>query len=295
MLRALHVRPGRHLLLRSIRHAVLTLGLSALTGAALAQNAPKLDLPRPSPKASVTQTVGLTDISVAYSSPTVKGRKIWGEVVPFGEVWRAGANECSKVTFSTPVSIEGKPVPAGAYCLALLPHKSGWTFILSKSTELWGTDEYKQSEDALRVPATATTIPLRERLAFSILDFDDEKGTLAMEWEKKRVAVKFTTGTRERALAQIRAVQGDDWRPYNAAARYLFGARIEPALAMQLADRSIQLKEQWNNVWTKAQLLHAAGKKSEALAAAQRAQTLGNGSENFFEEKEVAKALVAWK
>ena len=241
------------------------------------------------------RTVGLTDISVAYSSPTVKGRKIWGEVVPFGEVWRAGANECSKVTFSTPVSIEGKPVPAGAYCLALLPHKSGWTFILSKSTELWGTDEYKQSEDALRVPATATTIPLRERLAFSILDFDDEKGTLAMEWEKKRVAVKFTTGTRERALAQIRAVQGDDWRPYNAAARYLFGARIEPALAMQLADRSIQLKEQWNNVWTKAQLLHAAGKKSEALAAAQRAQTLGNGSENFFEEKEVAKALVAWK
>lgn len=282
-------------MLRSIRHAVLTLGLTALTGAALAQNAPKLDLPRPSPKASFTQTVGLTDISIAYSSPTVKGRKIWGEVVPFGEVWRAGANECTKVTFSTAVSIEGKPVPAGSYCLALLPQKSGWTFILSKNTELWGTDEYKQSDDALRVPAIATTIPLRERLSFSILDFDDEKGTLAMEWEKKRVAVKFTTGTRERALAQIRALQGDDWRPYNAAARYLLGAKIEPALAMQLADRSIQLKEQWNNVWTRAQLLHAAGKKSEALAAAKRAQTLGKASENFFEEKEVARALVAWK
>jgi hypothetical protein len=109
------------------------------------------------------------------------------------------------------------------------------------------------------------------------------------------VAVKFTTGTRERALAQIRALQGDDWRPYNAAARYLLGAKIEPALAMQLADRSIQLKEQWNNVWTRAQLLHAAGKKSEALAAAKRAQTLGKASENFFEEKEVARALVAWK
>ncbi len=282
-------------MLRSIRHAVLTFGLTVLTGAALAQNAPKLDLPRPSPKGSVNQTVGLTDISIAYSSPSVKGRKIWGEVVPFGEVWRAGANECTKVTFSTPVSIEGKPVPAGAYCLALLPQKSGWTFILSKNTELWGTDEYKQSDDALRVPATATTVPLRERLAFSILDFDDEKGTLAMEWEKQRVAVKFTTGTRERALAQIRALQGDDWRPYNTAARYLLGAKIEPALAMQLADRSIQLKEQWNNVWTRAQLLHAAGKKSEALAAAQRAQALGKASENFFEEKEVARALVAWK
>jgi len=282
--------------LRSIRHAVLTLGLTALAGAALAQNAPKLDLPRPSPKASVNQTVGLTEISVAYSSPTVKGRKIWGEVVPFGEVWRAGANECTKVSFSTPVSIEGKPVPAGSYCLALLPQKSGaWTFILSKNAELWGTSEYKESEDALRVPATATAIPLRERLAFAILDFDDEKGTLAMEWEKKRVGVKFTTGTRDRALAQIRALQGDDWRPYNNAARYLLGAKLDPALAMQLADRSIQLKEQWNNVWTRAQLLHAAGKKSEALAAAQRAQTLGKGSENFFEEKEVAKAVVSWK
>ena len=278
---------------RRIRRVVLA--LSALSASALAQPAATLDLPRPSPKGSVTQAVGTTEIGVAFSSPGVKGRKIWGEVVPFDKVWRAGANDCTKLTVSTPISIEGKPLASGSYCVFLLPQKTGWTFILSKNLEQAGSDEYKQSEDALRVPATATTIPLRERLAFSILDFDDEKGTLAMEWEKKRVAVKFTTGTRERALAQIRAVQGDDWRPYNAAARYLLGARIEPALAMQLADRSIQLKEQWNNVWTRAQLLHAAGKKSEALAAAQRAQTLGNGSENFFEEKEVAKALVAWK
>ena len=102
-----------------------------------------------------------------------------------------------------------------------------------------GTGDYKQSEDALRVRATTTAIPLRERMAFTILDFDDEKGTLAMEWEKLRVGVKFTTGTREKVLAQIRALQGNDWRPYNGAARYLFMAGIEPALAMQLVDRSI--------------------------------------------------------
>ena len=181
------------------------------------------------------------------------------------------------MTFSTPVSIEGKPVPAGAYCIFLLPQKSGWTFILSKNTEQAGSDDYKQSEDALRVPATATTIPPRERLAFAILDFDDEKGTLAMEWDTQRVGVKFNTGTRERVLAQIRALKGDDWRPYNAAARYLLGAGIEPALAMQLVDRSIKLKEEWNNVWVKAQLLHAAGKNSEALAAAQRGPDAGQG------------------
>ena len=280
-------------MLRSISQVILSVALGA--GAALAQPAPKLDLPRPSPKGSATQTVGLTDISIVYSSPSVRGRKIWGEVVPFDELWRAGANECTRVTFSTPVSIEGKPVAAGSYCLFLLPQKSGWTFILSKNTEQWGAGDYKQSEDALRVPAAASTVPLRERLAFAIVDFDDEKGALVMEWETQRVAVKFTTGTREKVLSQIRALKGDDWKPYNAAARYLLGAGIEPALAMQLADRSIKLKEEWNNVWTRAQLLHAAGKNAEAVAAAQRAQTLGKASKNFFEAEDVSRALVSWK
>ena len=281
-------------MLRRTRRAVLMfLALSA--GAALAQSAPKLDLPRPSPKGTVTQTVGLTDISITYSSPGVKGRKIWGEVVPFDALWRAGANECTRVTFSTPISIEGKPVAAGAYCIFLLPQRTGWTFVLSKNTEQAGTGDYKQSEDALRVPATVSTIPPRERMAFVILDFDDEKGTLAMEWETQRVGVKFTTGTREKVLSQIRALKSDDWRPYNAAARYLLGAGIEPALAMQLTDRSIHLQETWNNVWTRAQLLHASGKNTEALAAAQRAQTLGKASKSFFEADDVAKALVSWK
>jgi Protein of unknown function (DUF2911) len=285
--------PREVVVLRCTRLALLTLLLAA--GAARAQPAPALDLPRPSPKGSVIQTVGTTEISVSYSSPTVKGRKIWGDVVPFDQVWRAGANECTKVSFSTPVSLEGKPVAAGAYCIFLLPAKTGWTFILSKNTEQGG--DYKQSQDDLRVPATASTIPLRERLAYSILDFDDEKGTLAMEWETQRVAVKFTTGTRDRVMAQIRNLKGDDWRPYNAAARYLYVANIEPALAMQLVDRSIKLKEQWNNVWTRAQLLHAAGKNSEALAAAQRAQTLGKAvpKDEFFAADDVAKALVSWK
>lgn len=280
-------------MLRPLSIAVLSIVLDAPI--ALAQTAPKLDLPRPSPKGSLTQTVGLTEISLAYSSPAVRGRKIWGDVVPFDELWRAGANECTKVTFSTPVSIEGKPVAAGAYCIFLLPQRTGWTFILSKNTEQAGTGDYKQSEDALRVPATASTIPLRERMAFTVIDFDDEKGTLAMEWETQRVGVRFTTGTREKVLAQIHALTGNDWKPYNAAARYLLGAGIEPALAMQLVDRSIKLKEEWNNVWTRALLLHAAGRNGEALTAAQRAQTLGKASKNFFEADDVAKALVSWK
>ena len=152
---------------RRIHRVVLAVVILSAS-VALAQSATKLDLPRPSPKGSVTQTVGLTEITVAFSSPGVKGRKIWGEVVPFDKVWRAGANECTKLTVSTPISIEGKPVAAGSYCVFLLPQKSGWTFILSKNLEQAGSDEYRQSEDALRVPATVSTIPLRERMAFTI-------------------------------------------------------------------------------------------------------------------------------
>ena len=279
---------------RRIRRSVLAL-VTLSAGVALAQAPAKLDLPRPSPKGSVTQTVGLTEITVAFSSPGVKGRKIWGEVVPFDKVWRAGANECTKLTVSTPISIEGKPLAAGSYCVFLLPQKSGWTFILSRNLEQAGSDDYKQTEDALRVPATVSTIPLRERLAFTVIDFDEDKGTLAMEWETQRVAVKFATGTHDKVMAQIRGLKSDDWGQYNAAARYLLGNGTEPALAMQLVDRSIKLQETWFNVWTKAQLLHAAGKDSEAHALAQKAQTLGKSSKNFFFADDVSKALVSWK
>jgi hypothetical protein len=143
----------------------VALAVVAVAGAAWAQQPTKLDLPRPSPNATFKQTVGLTDVTVTYSSPAVHGRKIWGAVVPYDEVWRAGANECSKLTLSTPATIEGKPVPAGTYCLFLLPTKAGWTFILSKDASLRGADGYKAADDVLRVPATATTIPARERLA----------------------------------------------------------------------------------------------------------------------------------
>jgi len=265
-----------------------------VAGAAVAQEAPKLVLPQPSPGATVKQTVGLTEITVAYSSPAVRGRKIWGEVVPFDELWRAGANACTKVTLSTAASIGGKPVAAGSYCLFLLPSRTGWTFILNKDTSLWGTDGYKAEGDVLRVPAAATTVAPRERLAFGILDFNDEGGTLALEWETLRVGVKFEVATRAAAMAAIRALQTDDWRPYARAAGYLLEAKTEPALAMELIDRSIQLKEEWMNLWIKAQLLGAAGKPREATAVAQRVQALGKQSKNFYLADDVAKSLAEW-
>jgi hypothetical protein len=275
-------------------HRTIAILAVALVSAAAGAQEPKLVLPRPSPYASIKQTVGFTDITVAYSSPAVRGRKIWGTVVPYDVVWRAGANESTKVTFSTGVTIVGKQIPAGTYSLFLLPTKAGWTFILNKDTTLWGADGYKASDDVLRAPATASAIPMRERLAYSVLDFTDDGGTLALEWDTTRVGVNFELGTRAKVLAEIHALKGDDWRPYNSAARYLLVTKLEPAYAMELVNKSIGLKEDWSNVWTKAQLLQAAGKAKEALTTAQRAQDLGKGSKNY-DADEVTHTLAAWK
>jgi len=276
------------------RRVLVALAGLVLASTAAAQEPPKLVLPRPSPYATLKQTVGLTDITVAYSSPAVKGRKIWGEVVPFDEVWRAGANECTKVTFSTAITIGGKPVAAGSYCLFLLPTRSGWTFILNKDTGLWGAYGYKPENDVLRVPATATTIPARERLAFEVLDFGDGGGTLALEWGTTRVGVNFELATREAVLASIKALKTDEWRPYANAARYLMETGIEPALALQLVDRSISLKEDWYNLWIKAQVLAAAGQKKEAVEVARRCQELGKKAQGFPLADDVAKAIADW-
>jgi len=279
----------------SSRLTVAVLAAAAAAGAAQAQEAQGLNLPRPSPNATLKQTVGLTDVTVAYSSPAVRGRRIFGDVVPYDAVWRAGANECTKVTFSTAATVGGKPVAAGTNCLFLLPTKTGWTFILNKDTKLWGSDGYKPENDVLRIPATATTITPRERLAYAVLDFTDDGGTLAMEWDTVRVSVRFELTTRATVLTEIRALKTSDWREYNRAARYLLNAKVEPAYALELANKSIKLNENWENDWTKAQLLAANGNTKEAVALAQHAQELGKASKNFFDADDVAKAISTWK
>jgi len=273
----------------------MAVAAALVAGTAVAQQPTQLDLPRPSPYATFKQTVGITDITIAYSSPAVRGRTIWGNVVPYDVLWRAGANECTRLTLSTAATIGGKAVAAGTYALFFLPTKAGWTFILNKDTSLNGTDGYKEAEDVLRIPAVTTAIPLRERLAYGVLDFTDAAGTLAMEWDTLRVSVKFEVPTRATVLSQIRALKTDEWQPYNRAARYLLDAKIEPAYAMELVNTSIKLKEDWQNDWTKAQLLAAAGDTKQALAMAQRAQELGKKSKNFFFSDEVAKAISDWK
>ncbi|MEW5849589.1 MAG: DUF2911 domain-containing protein [Myxococcota bacterium] len=256
----------------------------------------QLELPQPSPGAKVSQRVGLTDISVDYSSPGVKGRKIWGELVPHDKPWRTGANASTKITFSRDVSFGGKPVPAGTYSLVTLPSASGWTVILSKELGLFsGGKPYDAKDDVVRVPAATSEIPMRERLTFIFSNTTDNSTSLDMEWEKLRVSVPITVDTAAQTQANIKSTLENAWRPHANAARYVAENNKDYDTALKYIDTSIGIQSTWFNNWIKADILAKKGKYAEARKYAQIAWDLGQKDPNFFFKDQVAKALEEWK
>jgi hypothetical protein len=272
--------------MRSAHVAVFTLLALAPTLPAFAQS---IDLPRPSPGAKITQTVGLTDISVEYSSPGVKGRVIWGKgkVVPYGEVWRAGANATTKVTFSKPVTIGTTSVPAGSYAYFVIPNEQGpWTVILNTDYAQGGAFAYTKDKDVVRVDVTPEAIPSRERLVYVVSNFTNDTASLDLEWEKVRLSLPIKLDTDNQVAANIKTAEDNQWSTYNNIANYERLIKQDNETALAFAGKSIKIKETWQNFWQKAQILAAMGKKKEAIAALQKAQSLGGtGAPRFFKDE----------
>ena len=253
---------------------LLTIGLVLLTGLAVAQST-VLDLPRQSQHAMVMQRVGVTDITINYHRPLVAGRKIWDNVVPYGQVWRAGANENTTISFTDPVTIEGKSLDKGTYGLHMIPGADQWTVIFSKVSSAWGSFTYKEAEDALRVTVKPQRADFREALSY---DFDDVKpdSTVAvMRWEK--VAVPFNIGVnvnqvvQESLHRQLRGLSQYTWDGWDDAANYYLAAKVNLDEALADANQSIQVEERFDNLRTKAKILDQMGKKDEAKATLARA------------------------
>ena len=277
---------------------VLTVSLAATAMLTLASSSVSAqpELPRPSPSAKVTQVIGLTEITVDYSCPAVKGRPIWGTLVPYGEMWRTGANQATKITFSRDVTFGDKPVPAGTYALFTIPAKGAWTVILNKKAEQSGTArDYKADLDLVRFPADAKPAPHRERMTFLFSDFTDDKGTLDLEWEKLRVSIPIRVNTEEQALANISKSIDGTWRTYANAARYLAETKKDYDTGLKYIDQSLSLKEDWFNLWIKATLLAGKGKTKDAISLGEKAYGLGQKAEFFFLEPEIKKTLAEWK
>jgi Protein of unknown function (DUF2911) len=256
--------------------------------------AQRLELPVKSPAAKVSQRVGLTDIGVEYSSPAVKGRPIWGALVPYGEVWRAGANQCTQVSFSKDVAVADTAVPAGTYCLFAIPAASTWTLILNKDAKQWGSTDYKKELDQVRVTVKPQAIPLRERLAYQVTNFSDDAASLDLEWEKVRVSLPLKLQTSVQAEANIKQAAEGQWALFASAAGWYLEQK-DYARGLQFVDRALALKESWQNQWLKARLLAGSGKYQDARALAEKVQALGQKDQDFFAAADVKEALKEWK
>ena len=239
-----------------------------------------LALPRISQGATVTQRVGLTDITVHYHRPLVNGRKVWGAMVPYGQPWRAGANENTTIEFTDPVTIEGKPLAKGVYGLHMIPGENEWTVIFSNNSTSWGSFSYDQKEDALRVTVKPQAAEFHEALTYDFDDVKPDSTVVALHWEKLAVPFKVGVNVNDTVTAsiarQLRNVGGFNWNGFDDASRYLLENKGNLDEAVKYSDQSIQIEERFENLLTKSQVLTAQGKKSEGAALEAKALEKAN-------------------
>jgi len=244
---------------------------------------PGLTGPNASPAATVSQVVGLTEMAVSYHRPAVNDREIWGGLVPLDQVWRAGANENTTVSFSTDVMVDGKPLAAGTYGLHMIPGAGEWTIIFSNQSKAWGSFSYDPEEDALRVSATPQPADHEERLGYSFDDPTADSVVLAMRWEKVRVPLEIRIDLANTVMAdfetQLRGLPRFGWQGWNQAATWILRNDLGLDKALQYADNSIARARNFTNLRTKAQILEAKGSPAEAAELTEEAMQIATEAE----------------
>lgn len=282
--------------------------------------------PRPSPKASVMQTIGVTDVTITYSRPGVKGRTIWGDplpeqastkgeatlddqnvrpkgapIVPWGHAWRTGANEATQFVVTDDVLINGQKLPAGSYSLHTIPTKDEWTIIFNSVANQWGSFSYDPAKDTLRIKAKPQwSNSSKEWLEYWIDPINDNSAQVNIRWEK--VHVPFTVEvkdvkalTLQKARAAVAAAKPDDWRTPLQAANYILLSedKTDPTEAIGWLEQSIKIKETFGNMYTKARMLASQGKTEEAIAAGEKAMAIAR--EAKANTGDLEKRLAEWK
>lgn len=261
------------------------------------QSAPALKLPRASQHEVVTQTVGLTDITIDYSRPVAKGRTIWGGLVPYDQVWRTGANEATQFTVSDDVTINGQPLPKGAYSLHTIPGKDSWTLIFNKTAKQWGSFSYDMAQDALRVTAKPQKAPFAEVFTIGFPDVTGDTATVALQWAD--LAVTFTVGTNttaavmSSATAAVAGAAATDFQTPARAAGFAFDAGNNDQ-AMKWVDQSLKVKETMNGLYLKARIQAKSGDRAGAISTAEAALKLAGPNDKEL-SSEIQKSIDEWK
>ena len=227
-----------------------------------------LTIPQVSQQASVSQQVGLTDIVVKYHRPGVNNREVWGGLVPYDQVWRAGANQNTTISFSTDVTVENNKVAAGTYGLHMIPTKNSWTIIFSKDNAAWGSFFYNQANDAVRFTVNPVKSEFVEWLSYSFDQLSANSTTLSLKWEKLSVPIKIEVDLKETVIEsmekELTGLPGFFWQGWNQVATYALTINYDLDKALSWADRSIGINKNLTNMMTKSLILQNLGKSDEA-------------------------------
>lgn len=270
---------------------------------ALAHTAParaELTLPRISPNATVSQTIGTTTITLTYSRPGVKGRPIWGALVPYGKTWRTGANDATTFTTTDSITVSGQSLPAGTYSFFTIPTAETWTVIFSKLQNQNGAFGYDSTQDQLRVTAAAdTTQPNQEWMELGFENLSPTTCDLVLRWEKLRLAVPITVDVNDKVLAdsrrEIANLKADDWRTPYRAAGWAFDSGIARDEANGWLDRSLAIDRNFQNLGLKARRLAKDGKLADAVATAKQGVAAGKAAKDKPDTAPLEKQIAEWQ
>lgn len=273
---------------------------AALASATTGQ--PQLPLPQASPHAVIQQTLGLTDVTVDYHSPAVRNRAIWGALVPYNQVWRAGANENTLITFSRPVKLNGKNVAAGQYSLYVFPRADAdWDIILNRVTTHWGAENYDPKDDVVHVPVLPEkAATFQETLLYWFSEVKPASGRLNLTWERRTLSVLIETDVQTQVLAGIEQTltqHPNNWQLLAQAAEYLVQNNLQPELALRYINESLRLQEAYANNWIKARLLASQQDYTTAIIYARKALKLGDKEDAEFkaQQSNMRITLTEWQ
>ncbi len=277
----------------------------------------QITVPRESQKQEIAQTVGDAKVSIVYHRPNSKGRKIWGCtsadvipkggvtypcLVPYGQVWRTGANENTTIEFTRDVMINGQALPAGKYGFHAIPNKSEWILIFSKANDQWGSFSYDAAKDALRVTVKPMKADNQETLSYEFQNIAATSGKIVLRWEKVAVPFTFDVGdVQGRTLNGIRELiknrKETDFAPLNQGANYVYSQRLKNNYeeAIGWLDTSIKGRETFGNLQTKARILAEMGKYQEAIALGERAVSVGKAATPVANTTAFEEVLAGWK
>lgn len=246
-------------------------------------NAQTLTTPQPSPTQTIKQNFGVSSIELSYSRPGIKGRTVFGDLVPYGKVWRTGANQATTLTFGDDVMIGGTKVPAGKYGLLTIPDASEWTVIISKQTDVTSPDAYKEDQDVVRLKVTPFPLPMSiETFTMSFDDLKSNSCNVGLMWDRLYLMFPVTTDVDSKVMKQIDNIMNKDNKPYYNAASYYFdnGKDMEQALVwVNKAVEAAPKAQPWVHT-LKTKILAKMGKKTEAIAAAKNAIQIANDTKN---------------